>query len=79
MTIVPFNEINIAIKFIQTNEELKHENWPKFWIIFQKIINERNLQSRTKICLERYNRHLNKLFENAHPNLVSFIAAIKND
>ncbi|KAF1741437.1 hypothetical protein MXB_4164 [Myxobolus squamalis] len=26
LTIVPINEINIAIKFIQTNEELKHEN-----------------------------------------------------
>ncbi|KAF1740220.1 hypothetical protein MXB_1302, partial [Myxobolus squamalis] len=34
---------------------------------------------RTNNCLERYNRHLNELFANAHPNLVAYIAAIKND
>ncbi|KAF1742319.1 hypothetical protein MXB_842, partial [Myxobolus squamalis] len=42
-------------------------------------INERDLQGRTNNCLERYNRHLNELFANAHRNLVTFIAAIKND
>ncbi|KAF1740101.1 LOW QUALITY PROTEIN: hypothetical protein MXB_787 [Myxobolus squamalis] len=34
---------------------------------------------RTNNCLERYNRHLNDLFANAHPNLVVFIAEIKKD
>ncbi|KAF1740306.1 hypothetical protein MXB_5171, partial [Myxobolus squamalis] len=50
---------------------------PSLWNI--SSINERDLQGRTNNCLERYNRHLNELFANAHSNLVSFNAAIKND
>ncbi|KAF1742050.1 hypothetical protein MXB_241 [Myxobolus squamalis] len=46
---------------------------PLLWNI--SSINERDLQGRTNNCLERYNRHLNELFANAHPNLVAFIAA----
>ncbi|KAF1740800.1 hypothetical protein MXB_2919 [Myxobolus squamalis] len=74
-----------AKNFIQTNEELKHGNWLKFWNYFQKTlieklkpllwnissINECNLQGRTNNCLERYNRYLNELFANAHKNLVT--------
>ncbi|KAF0990259.1 hypothetical protein HZS_3560 [Henneguya salminicola] len=37
------------------------------------------LGGQTNNYLERYNRHLNEHFVNAHPNLFDFIAGIQKD
>ncbi|KAF1740922.1 hypothetical protein MXB_1557 [Myxobolus squamalis] len=76
LTIIPFNEMNIAINM-------------KIGQNFGTIFKRRGLknispcygifQVPTSAICKRYNRYLNELFANVHPNLVAFIAEIKNN
>ncbi|KAF0987928.1 hypothetical protein HZS_638 [Henneguya salminicola] len=54
---------NIRLVYRKTNKKQKTEN----------------INSLTNNCLERYNRRLGSKFQNVHPNIFWFIAAIKEE
>lgn len=92
LTVVPIEEINLAIQFIKTltNDE---ENLSLFWDYFHNTWVKRfdpilwnfsntddlDIVGRTNNALERYNRRLGDHFFNAHPNICMFISVIKNE
>lgn len=83
--------INQNIEIIKNDPRLADPDWIPFWNYFSKTwiktfppslwcnskTDSEGILSRTNNCLERYNRRIGEKFQNAHPNIYSFIAAIK--
>lgn len=92
ITVVPIEEIHMALQFLQTllvfQPELAsffnyfNSTWlnrfnPSLWSL--SSVNSYELAGRTNNALERYNRRIGEHFSNAHPNLAAFVAVIKSE
>ena len=52
---------------------------PNDWNIHNQMLNQAEIANRTNNPLETYNRHLNSLFSNPHPNLRAFVVTLRQE
>ncbi|KAF0990086.1 hypothetical protein HZS_2603 [Henneguya salminicola] len=93
LSVIPIDELEIRVAYIQQNALHESNKCPFFYSYFKTTwltrfepkmcniyaISERDIRGRTNTYLDRYNRHLNEHFANAHPNLFGFIAGIQKE
>jgi hypothetical protein len=93
LTIIPHDQLSLAIKFIRRHDVLRHNEWKGFWKYFDRTWTRRypislwnihdqsdyELSGRTNNAVERYNRRLGDQFPNAHPTLGFFLQVIRKE
>ncbi|KAF1739955.1 hypothetical protein MXB_2270 [Myxobolus squamalis] len=74
LSVIPTDELEIGVVYIQQNALQESQEWP-FFNIYD--ISEHDIWKRTNNYLKRYNGHLNEKFANTYPSLFSFNVGFK--